>query len=87
MVTWISQYTIENGVETEIRATIDDRSIAWLRFEHMQFYEGEHWTEEQSFADYLAHGPPELAAGLTDAKRVEIDAAVRQHGARGASTP
>ncbi len=73
----ISQITVENGVETTIVAQFSAGVIHWSRSEHMQFYDGEAWSEDQPFEDFLENGPSELAAGLSKEKLEEIARRVR----------
>jgi hypothetical protein len=75
--THVTQYSVENGVEIAIDAQIVAGTIHWTRSEHLQSYEGEAWTEDQSFEDFLDQGPSELAAGLSEEKRREIERLVR----------
>jgi hypothetical protein len=49
---------------TELDILIYEKNIIWYFIEQTKFEEGEEFTEDQSYDDYIKNGPPAFAADL-----------------------
>ncbi len=65
--------TDKNGTKTELDILLYESKIIWYYTEMTRFDDGDEFTEDQSYDDYIKHGPPPFADDLSPEKLKEID--------------
>lgn len=74
----LSRNTSKNGVTSDLEILIYENKIIWYYAEQFKNRDGDEFTEDQSYEDYIKNGPPEFASGLTADIIKEIDILIRQ---------
>jgi len=74
----LNQITDKDRVTTELDILIYEKKIIWYLVEQTKFDDGDQFTEDQSYEDYIKNGPPSFAADLSDEKIKEIDRIIKQ---------
>lgn len=73
LVKRIIHNTSKNGVTADLDILMYEKKIIWYYAEQYQNRDGDEFTEDQSYEDYIKNGPPEFASTLPAEKIKEID--------------
>ena len=74
----LSHNTEKNSITTDLDILIYENKIIWYFAEQFKNREGDEFTEDQSYEDYIKNGPPEFASGLPAEKIKEIDILIKR---------
>lgn len=78
LVKRLSHNNSKNGVTADLDILIYEKKIIWYYAEQYQNRDGDEFTEDQSYEDYIKNGPPEFASGLPAEKIKEIDILIKR---------
>lgn len=65
--------TEKRDYTTELDILIYEGRIIWYMTELTRYDDGDEFTEDQTFEDYIKNGPPPFASDITDDIKNEID--------------
>lgn len=74
----LSQTTGKNGVTEELDILIYEKNIIWYMAETTKSGDGEEFTEDQSYDEYLKNGCPSFVSSLSEEIKEEIDRVIKK---------